>query len=77
MLQTAVGAAEDGAIGPQTLAALRGQHDPSDLVSQLADAREAYYQSLSTFSHFGAGWTARVNRVKQLAQQMVQMPQQS
>ena len=77
MLQAAVGAAEDGAIGPETLRAVEGHHDPSDLISKLANAREAYYQSLPTFSHFGAGWTARVNRVKQLALRMTGAPQQA
>jgi lysozyme family protein len=76
MLQAAVGAAEDGAIGPETLTAMGGHHD-SDLISKLANAREAYYQSLSTFSHFGAGWTARVNRVKQLALRMAGAPQEA
>jgi lysozyme family protein len=69
MLQAAVGTAEDGAIGPNTLTAM--QHDDSSgLISQLANARESFYRSLPTFSHFGSGWTARVNRVKELAQQM-------
>jgi lysozyme family protein len=67
MLQAAVGAGEDGAIGPATLGAVAGYQDRSDLISKLANAREAYYRTLSTFSHFGTGWTARVNRVKQLA----------
>jgi lysozyme family protein len=76
MLQAAVGAAEDGAIGPETLGAV-GHHDPSDLISTLANTREAYYRSLPTFSHFGAGWTARVNRVRELALRMAGAPQQA
>jgi lysozyme family protein len=70
MLQAAVGVAQDGAIGPATLDAVGRQQDTADLISKLAAAREAYYRSLPTFPHFGTGWTARVNRVKQLALQM-------
>jgi len=77
MLQAAVGAAEDGAIGPETLRAVGGHHNDPDLISKLADRREAYYHSLPTFSHFGTGWTARVNRVKQLALQMAGAPQEA
>lgn len=73
MLQAVVGAAEDGAIGSETLGAMQSHHAP-DLISNLAEEREAYYHSLSTFSHFGAGWTARVNRVKELALQMAGTP---
>jgi lysozyme family protein len=77
MLQAVVGAAEDGAIGPETLTSVGGHHDLSDLISKLANAREAFYQSLPTFSHFGAGWTARVNRLKQLALRMAEAPQEA
>ncbi len=76
MLQAAVGAAEDGAIGPNTLGAMQ-HHDPSDLILKLVAAREAFYHGLPTFSHFGAGWTARVNRVMQLAQHLAGASQQA
>ncbi|MBV9248730.1 MAG: glycoside hydrolase family 108 protein [Acetobacteraceae bacterium] len=69
ILQIAVGANPDGAIGPATLESTQG-NDSTVLISKLTDARVAWYQSLSTFSRFGKGWTARVNRAKQLALQM-------
>jgi lysozyme family protein len=65
-LQSAVGAVADGSIGPATLAAV-GKMAVAALIPALASAREAYYQSLSTFNHFGAGWTARVQKVTALA----------
>jgi lysozyme family protein len=70
MLQAAVGVAQDGAMGPATLGAVQGQQDTPGLISKLADAREAYYHSLSTFPRFGTGWTTRVNRAKERALQM-------
>jgi lysozyme family protein len=71
ILQAAAGVGQDGAIGPNTLAAV-GACTPTELISKLADERQAFYQSLATFSHFGNGWTARVNRAKQRALEMVQ-----
>jgi lysozyme family protein len=70
MLQAAVEVAQDGAIGPATLGAVARHQGTSDLIAGLAEARETFYQSLPTFSHFGAGWAARVNRAKQHALQM-------
>jgi lysozyme family protein len=69
ILQAAVGANQDGAIGPNTLAAVQTCAS-TELISKLAEAREAFYQGLATFSHFGKGWTARVNRAKQRAVEM-------
>jgi len=68
-LQGAVGAAQDGSIGPATLA-LVAAAVPLTLITALSAARVAYYQSLSTFNHFGAGWTARVQRAVALANQL-------
>jgi lysozyme family protein len=70
ILQTAVGANQDGAIGPKTLEAVQ-TYASTELISELAEAREAFYEGLPTFSHFGKGWTARVNRAKQRALEMV------
>jgi lysozyme family protein len=67
--------AEDGAIAPGTLAAVKGHADVHDLIARLANAREALYYSLPTFSHFGAGWTARVDQAKQLALRMAGAPE--
>ena len=69
MLQAAVGATQDGAIGPATLAAVNAK-DPKALIADLAARRIAFYQSLSTFDHFGKGWVARTNAAKALALQL-------
>jgi len=62
-LQAAVGVAVDGSIGPQTVAAVKSR-PVSDLISELAARRLAFYQTLPNFNHFGAGWTNRVCQVQ-------------
>jgi lysozyme family protein len=63
ILQAAVGATPDGAIGPMTLAAVN-KHDGAELVTKFSDAKEAFYRSLNTFGTFGKGWLNRVAAVK-------------
>jgi lysozyme family protein len=69
-LQTSVGATADGIIGPATLAAVAARN-PVIIIGSIAIAREAFYRSLPTFSRFGAGWLARVERTKAAALAMV------
>jgi uncharacterized protein (TIGR02594 family) len=59
MLQEAVGAAVDGEIGPQTLAAAAAQ-PPALSLARYADIRRRHYRQLPTFWRFGKGWLARV-----------------
>lgn len=66
MLQQVVGVAQDGAIGPLTLAAV-GAADPRAVVTGLCDARMAFLRSLSIWPTFGKGWTRRVSEVKAAA----------
>jgi lysozyme family protein len=64
MLQAAAGltgANVDGAIGPQTLAAI-DQIDAATMIADLAARQRAYYQSLANFPRYGAGWLARLDR---------------
>lgn len=61
LLQQAVGAVADGAIGPRTLAAVRGM-PAADVIRVLGDLHRDYYRSLPTFAAFGRGWTARTER---------------
>ncbi len=69
MLQAAVGTTQDGSIGPITVkAAVDGS--ASATIEAIASSRLAFYRSLPTFGHFGAGWTARVSRAKTLALQL-------
>lgn len=69
LLQEAVGVPQDGAIGPQTLAATNAQDDQLT-ISRYADAHEAYYRSLSTFDDFGKGWLNRLDAIEQQALEM-------
>lgn len=62
-LQRVVGAAEDGRIGPATLAAVR-KADPTDVVARLCDARLAWLKTLKTWPTFGKGWEQRVTDVR-------------
>jgi lysozyme family protein len=68
-LQTILGVAADGFIGPATLAAANAR-DPIDLLDAICDDREAYLEQLPTFPHFGKGWIARVGRVEARAKEM-------
>lgn len=58
-LQSAAVAAQDGQLGPRTLAAVRGA-DQNDLLLRFNAARLDFYASLSTFATFGRGWVRRV-----------------
>ncbi len=64
LLQRLLGVAEDGIIGPKTLAAL-AERDPASLVEALAAARLAFLQRLPTWPVFGRGWSRRVREVKE------------
>ena len=59
LLQEALGVSVDGAIGPETLAALKGHAIPTNL-EKYADVRRARYRALPHFWRFGRGWLNRV-----------------
>ena len=72
-LQTMVGAAADGKIGPQTLAAVTGfvhKHGEAEAVKRYQEARRGYYRSLGNFKTFGKGWLRRVAEVEARALEM-------
>ncbi len=73
-LQTAVGTTADGVIGPQTKQAIANAA-PVVTIGKICDARLAFLQRLGTWPEFGAGWTARVSRVRGDALRMAQAPQ--
>jgi lysozyme family protein len=58
-LQRALGVADDGAIGPQTLAAANRQN-PAQIVCEIAARRMVFYARLNTFPSFGLGWARRL-----------------
>lgn len=57
--QRAVGAEDDGIIGPKTLAAAK-QMTENDRLMRFLSYRIKFYTSLKTFSDFGRGWSNRV-----------------
>lgn len=69
-LQAACGVAQDGSIGPATLAAV-AQHNPRDLATAVCEKRLAFLQSLPTWNTFGRGWNKRVAEVEETAFRMV------
>jgi lysozyme family protein len=72
-LQTMIGTVADGGIGPNTLKTLDEYLDENGLektIRDYQDARQEYYESLSTFETFGKGWTRRVNETTNTALSM-------
>ncbi|MFD2056549.1 glycoside hydrolase family 108 protein [Mesorhizobium calcicola] len=62
-LQAALGVAQDGRIGPATLAAARAK--PAGVtIDALCDARLALLKRLPTWVTFGRGWSDRVQSVR-------------
>lgn len=68
-LQAAVGAAQDGRIGPATLAAVRARPQAT-VIDDLCDRRLAFLQGLRSFATFGKGWTMRVKQVRSAAMKL-------
>lgn len=57
-IQKAVGAKQDGAIGPKTLQAVANMK-PKEIIKQVYHVRQRFYENLKTFETFGRGWTRR------------------
>jgi lysozyme family protein len=57
-LQRIVGVKPDGGVGPKTLQAI-GNFEPKVLIEKLYDARQKFYESLTTYATFGKGWKRR------------------
>lgn len=68
-LQAVLGVAQDGAIGPKTLAAI-DERDVNDVIATLCDNRLSFLKRLSTWSTFGRGWSSRVAGVRSGAMKM-------
>ena len=72
-LQRMIGSTPDGAIGPNTLRAVKMFCDTEGVESAIGDyqdARQSYYEKLSTFDTFGRGWTRRVKETTSEAYKM-------
>lgn len=68
-LQMAGGVTADGAFGPNTAKAVASVA-PEVIIGNMATSRETFYRSLPTFSRFGVGWLARLDRTEQAALRM-------
>jgi len=70
LLQRAVGAEEDGSIGPLTLMKVKGL-DSTSINNRIAVYREEFYRSLSNFDVFGRGWLRRNDETRKQALAML------
>ena len=70
-VQKICGAAQDGAIGPKTLALVNGQNTEY-MIEQFGKIRQEFYESLKTFDTFGKGWTRRNKETTEKAMQMME-----
>jgi uncharacterized protein (TIGR02594 family) len=66
LLQSAVGAAVDGEIGPETLRRARAA-DPRLAIDRYAMLRRDAYRALASFPRYGRGWLARLEKTHRAA----------
>lgn len=69
VIQRYVTAAQDGAIGNQTLG-LIAENNPADIIQYLYQQRQKFYERLKTFETFGRGWTRRNQETLKAALEM-------
>lgn len=62
-VQRVAGTAQDGRIGPVTLAAINARTARSTVISY-SEARRVFYRGLRTFATFGRGWLRRTAEVE-------------
>ena len=70
-IQKICGAAQDGAIGPKTLA-LIGTQNTEYVIEEFGKIRQDFYESLKTFDTFGKGWTRRNKETTEKALEMIE-----
>ncbi len=58
-LQRAAGVADDGAVGPVTMAAIKAM-TVTDVLARFNAARLTFYTNLTTWPSFGRGWARRI-----------------
>lgn len=69
-LQTLLGTAADGLVGPKTLAAIRARaaaEGLAGLIKALCDQRLGFLERLATWATFGRGWSRRVAEIRAAA----------
>lgn len=67
--QKVVDVAQDGVLGPKTMAAIlaRCAHGADKFIIEYSEDRDAFLRRLSAFPVFGRGWVRRVNDVEKMA----------
>ena len=70
-LQGAVGAKQDGGIGPKTLTKVK-EHNPVHIIDNICDRRLSFLCSLSNWAIFGNGWNRRVEGLRSSAISMAE-----
>ena len=70
-IQRAVGATQDGAIGNQTLG-LIAEQEPKFIIDYVYTVRQAFYESLDDYKHFGRGWSRRNTETLHQAMKMAE-----
>jgi len=70
-LQGAVGAKQDGGIGPKTLTKVK-EHNPVHIIDNICDRRLTFLCSLSNWATFGNGWNRRVEGLRSSAISMAE-----
>lgn len=60
--QRAVGAADDGNIGPVTIAAINADPNPQAVAARILGHRLGHNADLSTWRDFGRGWARRISQ---------------
>lgn len=69
-LQSCLGVAADGELGPRTMAAVK-KADPAALLGKLEELRRRYLRGHPDWPIFARGWTNRVNKVVKRAKKML------
>lgn len=72
-LQRVLGVAQDGVIGPITIAKATGSN-LEYVIDKLCDDRMDFLRKLNTWPDFGRGWTNRVSGARLEAQRMAKRP---
>ena len=63
-LQRQIRVTADGQFGFQTLAALKAFDHSDTLINALCEERMSFFQRLTTWKYFSAGWTNRLNGIR-------------
>ena len=70
-VQRAVGATPDGVIGKQTVGLIM-EKDPKFIIDYVYTVRQAFYEGLDDYKHFGRGWSRRNTETLHQAMKMVE-----